>query len=81
MSGLPLVRVLEFEREVLDQRSLSLAARRENLAHSLAARGSWEGLVLVDDVVTSGATLAEAARAVHAAGGSVALALTVVAAR
>lgn len=81
LSGLPLVGALQFEREVLDQRSLTLAARQENLSNSLCARDRWEQLLLIDDVVTTGATLLEATRAVRAAGGSVTMALTLVAAR
>jgi predicted amidophosphoribosyltransferase len=49
--------------------------RAQNLAGALGVRDAAAGLllkrpaVLVDDVVTSGATLAEAARALRAAGG------------
>jgi predicted amidophosphoribosyltransferase len=63
-------------RRVADQAGLSGAARAANVAGSLrvrggaacaAARGS-PAFVLVDDVLTSGATLAEAARAMRGAG-------------
>jgi predicted amidophosphoribosyltransferase len=63
-------------RRVVDQAGLTAASRAANVAGSLcvragaasaAARGS-PIFVLLDDVLTSGATLAEAARALRAAG-------------
>ena len=65
---------LTHRRKVADQAGLGRAARAENLAGALAVRNASARLlreravVLVDDVVTSGATLAEAARALSAAG-------------
>jgi predicted amidophosphoribosyltransferase len=54
-----------------DQVGLDRAAREVNLATSMRATSSVVGahsIVLVDDVVTTGASLAEAARALRAAG-------------
>ncbi len=50
------------------QRGLSRQQRVENLAHTMTA-SSWGGpVIVVDDVVTTGASLAEAVRALRAAG-------------
>ncbi len=61
------------------QKSLGLSERAHNVLGTLAPRYRLEGyeVVLVDDVVTSGATLEEAARAVESAGGRVVGAATV----
>lgn len=76
------VRLLEQARRTLDQRELDLAQRRANVAGSMRvrhARGAQE-VLLFDDVVTTGATLDEAARALSDAGfrvcGALALAST-----
>lgn len=66
--------VLRHTRPVADQTALGRAARAANLAGSMAVRPADLRLVeravclLVDDVVTTGATLAEAARALRVAG-------------
>jgi predicted amidophosphoribosyltransferase len=63
---------LEVVRRVADQAALDRGARGANVAGAMRASGV-RGLrvVLVDDVVTTGATVREAVRAVSAAGGSV----------
>ncbi len=72
--GFVVVPALVHTRRVADQAHLDRAARARNLAGSMAVGAPWRGVVrgatcvLVDDVVTTGATLAEAARALHDAG-------------
>jgi len=61
-----------------DQRALGRDDRQRNAAGSLRARGvSGRAVLIVDDVVTSGATLREAERALRAAGAVVVGAATV----
>ncbi|MEV7005730.1 phosphoribosyltransferase family protein [Streptosporangium sp. NPDC051022] len=85
-------RSLVHRRRVADQAGLSSPERAENLARAFgvarggkgAVPGSWGGsgvVVLVDDIVTTGATLAEAARALREAGWEVPLAATIAATR
>lgn len=59
--------------ETVDQVGLDRAARAANKNNSLVARRSLEHtrIILVDDIVTTGASLLEARRAVFAAGGTV----------
>lgn len=65
--------LLASARAVADQAGLGAAARAANLDRALVARRDLPGtpVVLVDDVVTTGATLAEAARALSAVGADV----------
>jgi ComF family protein len=55
------------------QAALSGTTRRNNLDNTFKANAQVSGqrILLVDDVMTTGATLAEASRAVHHAGGQV----------
>ncbi|WP_225991356.1 ComF family protein [Actinomadura montaniterrae] len=83
--GVPVVAVggLRQCRRVADQAGLGARARRDNLSGALEAVGraalAGRRVVLVDDVITTGASLAEAARALRAAGADVVAAATVAA--
>lgn len=77
----PLLRALEVAHAGVAQKSLGVDERAANRAGSLRARCSLAGLrvAIVDDVLTTGATLDEAARAIRAAGGEVDHAVTLAA--
>lgn len=70
-SGLAIASPLQHSRLVRDQSGLGSQQRRNNLSGALVVSGSHNGLgraILVDDLVTTGATLDEAARALRYAG-------------
>ena len=77
------VAVLRPRRRVEDQAGLNAARRAVNLEHSMQVRGRCEKLVagsvcvVVDDVLTTGATLVEAARALRVAGARDVVAATI----
>ncbi|MGM7697346.1 ComF family protein [Microbacterium sp. A84] len=81
-AGLPVSRILTQTRRTADQRGLDIAERGRNVSMSMRARHARESqdVLLFDDVVTTGATLDEAARALREAGyrvcGAVTLAAT-----
>ncbi|MWC00324.1 ComF family protein [Agromyces seonyuensis] len=72
-AGLAASPVLRSDRERADQAGLSLEDRARNVAGALSARSRLDGRVflVVDDVVTTGASAGEAIRALRAAGGRV----------
>jgi predicted amidophosphoribosyltransferase len=72
--GLHSVRVLRHTRRVADQRALGRRDRAANMAGAFALRGVLRpgcAVVLIDDVVTTGATLDAAAATLRAGGARV----------
>lgn len=72
--GLPVADAMSLARRVHDQSGLSAEARAANLRSAMtAARPPAAGVeaVIVDDILTTGATVAEAVRALRAAGWTV----------
>ena len=70
-TSLPVINALELARPVRDQSGLHSAQRAKNMNRAMRLRAGViprADLVLIDDVVTTGATLREAARALTAAG-------------
>lgn len=80
-TGCPVLPLLRHSGRTRDQRGLDRASRRDNVAGAFAVRRAQgvERVVLVDDVVTTGATLGEAARVLRIAGIEVAGCATVAA--
>lgn len=71
-SGLPVCRGLKILRATADQRSLGAEQRFANLHGSMYFEStSRRGLIIIDDVTTTGATILEAYRAATEAGGQV----------
>jgi predicted amidophosphoribosyltransferase len=76
---------LRLRRRVADQAGLDHRQRADNLEHAIGVRPRWQAsirgmtVLLVDDVLTTGATMLEAARALRAGGASHVAAATVAA--
>jgi predicted amidophosphoribosyltransferase len=76
-------RVLEHRRAVLDQAGLGTVSRAANLSGAVRVSGRWRAVVrgrrclVVDDVMTTGATLAECSRALQEAGANAVEAATI----
>ena len=68
-TGIPMIDCLQLSRRVRDQSGLHRDERASNLVGAFTLNSRVRGeLILVDDVVTTGATLREAARAVNSQG-------------
>jgi len=80
--GVTVLPLLEHQRVIRDQSRLKIAGRRENLAMALSIkpefRGNYSGenVVILDDLVTTGATINEATRALTRGGFKVQAAAT-----
>ena len=72
-AGVELSKVLVHDRSTLSQKTLGIEDRASNLVESMRAKRPLVGrkFILIDDVVTTGATFAEASRALRAAGAEV----------
>lgn len=71
LTGIPLVPLLERTRDRPDQTTLSGQARWSNLDGAFAATGSAGRVLVVDDLVTTGATASSCATALRRLGASV----------
>lgn len=79
-AGIRPMRALRIGRATVDQRGLDREQRRRNVDGSLRSRDvSGLRILVLDDVLTTGATLCEAARALRAAGAASVVAATVAA--
>ncbi|WP_167132324.1 ComF family protein [Paramicrobacterium chengjingii] len=77
-AGFARSRVLAWRRRPRDQIGLGRAQRTENLTSAIRSKNvSGRRFIVVDDVVTSGATLSECVRALRQAGGEIVACATV----
>jgi len=80
--GVAVLPLLEHHRNIRDQSKLNISGRRENLAMALSIRPEFggnylgESVVILDDLVTTGATINEANRALTRGGFKVQAAAT-----
>jgi ComF family protein len=72
VTGLPVIKLLTRVRPTVKQVGLSAKARAENMEGAFSPRNGWPlqgtSLCLIDDVMTTGSTLFEAARTLRNAG-------------
>jgi predicted amidophosphoribosyltransferase len=67
--GIPMLDCLELTGKTTDQSGLNRQQRLENMKGSMSMKTMARGeLILIDDVITTGATLKEAARALNSQG-------------
>jgi len=80
--GVAVLPILHHQRSVRDQSKLNIAGRQENLAMALAIKPEYHGnysaekVVVLDDLLTTGATIREANRALTKGGFKVQAAAT-----
>lgn len=80
--GVAVLNILTHTRKIRDQSQLNFAGRRENLSMALSIKSQSHGnyygerVVVLDDLLTTGATLLEATRALRRAGFEVQAAAT-----
>ena len=68
-TGIPMLDCLDLTGKTLDQSGLNRRQRLQNMQGALSIKSVARGeLLLVDDVITTGATLKEAARALNSQG-------------
>ena len=67
--GIPMLDCLEVTGRTTDQTGLNRQQRLQNMKGSMSMKAVARGeLILIDDVITTGATLKEAARALNSQG-------------
>jgi predicted amidophosphoribosyltransferase len=78
LSGLPMAKgLLSLRRQTADQRALAASDRESNLFESMQARQGQGRLLIVDDIVTTGASVLESRRALISSGYEVAGFITI----
>ena len=78
-TGFPVKRAIVRRRDRISQKQLSRSARAKNVRDVFFVKGDVEGVrvLLLDDVVTTGATMSEAARLLREAGAAEVIAVSV----
>ena len=73
LTGIPVIPALTRQRPTIQQTQLPSSLRRHNIAHAFLSsfqipNSQYQIALIIDDVTTTGATLAEAARTLREAG-------------